>query len=162
MRELVLRARTDGLAATAGELIDALDRMPTSDRRALLDSARQAAGLSSIEDVERAERARAPLAVGPAPMQPTTEIRRRADGSFEEVPLVEPRMVRTPSGGIADASVLEADAARQREVEESDRRQRLARADDANLGAEGMRDLEAARRDQLRTELPDHLKETAA
>jgi hypothetical protein len=162
MRELVLRARMDGLAATAGELIDALGQMSTSDRRALLDQARVEAGLPSIEDVERAERARAPLALGPAPMQPTTEIRRRADGSFYEAPLVEPRMVRTPGGGIADASVLEADAARQRELEASDRRQRQARAADANLDAEQMRALEAARREQLRTELPDHLRETAA
>jgi hypothetical protein len=162
MRELVLRARMDGLAATAGELIDALGQMSTSDRRALLDHARADAGLPSIEDVERAERARAPLAVGPAPITPTTEIRRREDGTFVEVPLVEPRMVRTPSGGIADVSVLEADAARQRELEASDRRQRQARAADADADAEQMCDLEAARREQLRTELPDHLRRDAA
>jgi hypothetical protein len=60
MRELVIRARLDGLATTAGELLDALQAMAPAARRQLLDQARDAVGLESIEDLERA---RAPAGI---------------------------------------------------------------------------------------------------
>lgn len=158
-RQIVLDWAGD--VRTVGEGLQRLQEMVPAERRLLLDHARVEAGLPSIDDVERAERARAPLAVGPAPVEPTARLVPLEGGGYTEVPLVEPRPVRTPGGGITDASVVEADDARQREVEDSDRRQRLARAADAARGAEEMRNLETARRDQLRSELPDYLKETA-
>jgi len=143
-----------GDVSTVGEALDRLQEMAPSERRLLLDHARQECGLPSIEDVERAERARAPLALPPPPLEPSTQLVRTEGGGYAEVPLVEPRMVRTPSGGIADANDLEADAARQRTLEESLQRQRRARDEERAPEAAAHTEYQRARREQLERETP--------
>ena len=57
MRQIVIQARLDGVATTAGQLIDHLERIEPHERRAMLDQARTASGLPTTADVEAVERA---------------------------------------------------------------------------------------------------------
>jgi hypothetical protein len=52
MRQIVLTALMDGVAKTAGELLDHLEGLAPGERRALLDQARVAAGLPDTEEVD--------------------------------------------------------------------------------------------------------------
>ena len=52
MRQLLLGEITNGTATTVGELLDKLEKATPSDRRQLLDAARERAGLKSIERLE--------------------------------------------------------------------------------------------------------------
>lgn len=52
VRQLVIQARLDGVATTAGELIDHIAGLEPHERLAMLDRARVEAGLPSVEDVE--------------------------------------------------------------------------------------------------------------
>ena len=64
MRELVISARLDGIAATAGQLIAHLEGLKPHERRAMLDQARAEVGLPSTADVEAVERAAAASEAG--------------------------------------------------------------------------------------------------
>jgi hypothetical protein len=52
VRQIVLQAYTDRVAKSAGELLDHLDGLDPHQRRAMLDSARQACGLPSTDEID--------------------------------------------------------------------------------------------------------------
>jgi hypothetical protein len=63
-RQLMIQARLDGVAATAGELIDHLHALEPHERRVMLDAARTAEGLPTIGEME--EDARVSALIRPA------------------------------------------------------------------------------------------------
>ena len=55
-RQIVLQARLDGVATSAGELIDHVNSLSREQRRKTIDRARVELGLPSTEEVEAGER----------------------------------------------------------------------------------------------------------
>jgi len=117
-RQIVFGAMERGVR-TAGDLLDHIAALDPHERRVMLDTARQAACLPGIEEVERRERLNAPLTVPPAPATPTMELRRRADGSFYEVPIAAPRYGIGASGQLVDLNAQARDADRAVEAAEA-------------------------------------------
>jgi hypothetical protein len=154
MRQIVISAQIDSGLTSAGELLDHIDRLAPAERRALLDEARKEYGLPSIEDVEREQRMAAPLALRPAPLSPTTELRRRENGTFYEVPLTPSRWAAGEGGQLVDLNAREADAARQRAIEDSTRAQRRAREEERAVDAAACDAHRRACAEQVRRELP--------
>jgi hypothetical protein len=56
-RQLVIQAQLDGVARTAGELLDHLEQLDPAGRRQLLDQARADAGLEPTADIDARKRA---------------------------------------------------------------------------------------------------------
>ena len=106
LRQLVIQAQIDGVAASAGELIDHIDALTPAERRAMLDAARAELGLESTEMVDARERLRSGVTA-------RGELRLDRDGMWREV-TPEPRWAIGPSGQPVDLNVAEAEAARQR------------------------------------------------
>lgn len=79
--QLVIQAYTDGLAATAGELLDHLERLEPSGRRAMLDRARVECGLPSTAEAELAD---PPMRVGAFDRRPM-HLEHREGGALVEV-----------------------------------------------------------------------------
>jgi hypothetical protein len=161
VRELVLQAYMDGVAKSAGELLDHLEALAPGERRELLDAARKACGLPETAQVDAQRPAAYPLALRPAPATPTTELRRRENGTFYEVSLTPMRFAIGESGQPVDLNQVEADAAREHAAAESRRRQREAQQADRERDAAAQVEHERAKREQLRRELPEHLRSTA-
>jgi hypothetical protein len=138
-----------------GELLDLLGAMEPSERRALLDRARAEAGLEPTADVDAREARRAPLAIGPPPATPTTELRRREDGTWYEESLNPTRWTYGPSGQLVEIGEAEAEAARQRALEESLQAQRRARAEDRAVDADAWAEYRRAEAQRVRRETPE-------
>jgi hypothetical protein len=75
IRELVISARLDGVATTAGQLIEHLEGLEPHERRAMLNAARKTLGLPTVEEIEAAQQ--------PKPLQVRTT---GAGGSFPTCP----------------------------------------------------------------------------
>jgi hypothetical protein len=74
-RQLVIQARLDGVATTAGELLDHVEALEPAERRAMLNTARKALGLPSVEELEAQQ---------PRPF--TLNIRTGVSGGFPSCP----------------------------------------------------------------------------
>jgi hypothetical protein len=183
IRELVIAARLDGAAASAGELIDHLDGLEPYERRQLLDKARASVGLPSTAEVEAAQ---------PKPLQ----VRTVNGGSFPSCPApecnaapmrngvffapdvrkwwcpnhedqaqpgdLEPRgsgLAYSPSGSIVE--VDPADDERDRAREESRAAQLEAQTADRAVEAAERRASKQASDRAHQTELPPHLRSAA-
>jgi hypothetical protein len=135
-RQLVLREITGGTAKTAGELLDKLEKASPSERRELLDRAREKAGLPTTGDVEfREEHER---------IQRNTRLAETRPSCF----------ALNESGLIVDLAVVELERERAAAAEESRRRFLADReAERAVEGAE-MREHERAQRERSRREMP--------
>jgi hypothetical protein len=178
-RALVLAAAGRGIG-TAGALLDELQAMTQAERREILDSARAEVGLpaTSVVDVHREISRVNPPAGLQACHSPTgcSAIPTTASGSWAPVRVrkwycEEHRRFAAPgdmtdlgaalrmteSGTFTDITV---DG--EHEAEESRRRRQQAQRADREAALVEHEALERGRRDQLRAELPDHLKDTAA
>ncbi len=150
LRQLVIQAQVDSVASSAGELIDHLESLTPGQRRAMLDAARAACGLQSIEMADARER----LTSG---VTTRGELRLDRDGMWREA-TPEPRWAIGPAGQPVDLNVAEAEAARQHASDESLRHQREAQAVERQADAEALREHERALRDQARRELPEQMR----
>jgi hypothetical protein len=159
-RQIVVDWATSGVR-TVGQALDRLEAMPSTERRELLDRTRVEVGLPSTEDVERQQRANAPLTLRPAPLTATTELRRREDGTFFEVPVDPPRWGIGDSGQPVLLNAAETDAARQRAAEVSLNAQRRAQTGERGPDAAAHAEYQRAMRDQLQHELPEHMRGAA-
>jgi hypothetical protein len=132
-REIVLRAELAG-HATAGDLIDALDRSTPDARRNLLDAARVAVGLRASRDVDAEERLR-----------------------ILQVPDArEFRLAYSESGAIIEVDPADqagADAERERLARINEQRANERAAEVAEQDEQ-----DAALRAQVERELPPHLR----
>ena len=153
-RQIVLQAHIDGVAKTAGELLEHVGGLDPHERRALLDAARIAVGLEATDDVDARERRNAPLAVGPAPLTPTVEIRMRPDGTFYEAPIDADHWTIGPSGQPVNAKMQAAAASRQAAEERSIAARRHAAEQERQHDADALADHERAMREQLQRETP--------
>ena len=150
LRQLVIQAQIDGVASSAGELIDHLASLTPGQRRAMLDAARSEIGLQSTEMVD----ARARLTTG---VTPQGELRLGRDGMWREV-TPEPRWAIGSSGQPVNLDVAEAEAARHRTSDESRRRQQEAEAVQRQAEVDALREHARARRAQIERELPPQMR----
>ena len=150
LRQLVIQAQIDGVAASAGELIDHIDALEPTERRAMLDAARAGVGLESTEMVDARERLRSGVTA-------RGELRLDRDGMWREA-TPEPRWGIGPSGRPVDLNVAEAEAARQRASDQSLRHQREAQTAEREAEADVLREHERARRAQVERELPGQMR----
>jgi hypothetical protein len=149
-REIILGGYLAG-DRTVRDLLTRLERMDAPQRRGLIDRARSALGMESTEMADARRRIT-------MTQRPQTEIRRRDNGTYYEVPIREARWAIGASGQPVDLNVAEAEAARQRASDESLRRQREAEAAQRQAEATAQREYERARREQARAELPDQIR----
>jgi hypothetical protein len=183
IRELVIQARLDGVASTAGELVDYLDGLEPHERRALLNKARASVGLPSVEEIEAAQPK--PLQVrtvnggsfpscaaeecNAAPMRLgifyNPDVKRwhcPAHEHLAEPGDLEPRgsgLTYSPSGSIIE--VDPADDERDRQREESRAAQLEAQTADRAVEAAELRASKQASDEAHRSELPEHLRGAA-
>jgi len=182
MRPLVISAHIDGVATTAGELIDHIDGLEPSQRRALLDRARTEAGLKPTADVDAERRAAATFrsgggftvqrcAIADCVNMPTNGL-----GAIVEIDaqrwhcpahehLAEPGDMEPHGSGLrySENGVLvpidPADDRREAEARESERRQREARYADRATDAAAHAEYQQAKRERLIAESPEHLRQ---
>jgi hypothetical protein len=178
MRALALQAMARG-ARTAGDLIDQISAMTPAERRKLLDSARAEAGLpptAAVDTHREISRVNVPQGLqachGPGCSAiPTTETgswravrtRRWFCERHRHLATAADLVDRGSGVRLTESGVLVPDApddSEQATAESRRRRQQGQRADREKDLAEHEA-LERGRRDQLRAELPDHLKDTA-
>ena len=179
LRQLVIQAQVDGVASSAGELIDHIGALEPAERRAMLDNARRECGLPSTAEAEERQRFEAANAIAQrhalealqtchAPncrTMPTYDdgslrpVRERRWFCPEHAHLAteldtQPRLVlrRQPSGGFCVVDPVE--EARQAAIERSLHQQTETRLIEARGEAEAARRSEQARREQARRELP--------
>jgi hypothetical protein len=137
-RQIVLGEIVGGTAATAGDLLDKLEKATPEQRRKVLDDARVKGGMLDTATVDARERVR--RASHTASVKAGTDHR----------PL---RLAYTDTGGIVDLNERDDDAARARHQEESRRHMRehreAERAVEAAAHAEHERAVEAAFRREL-------------
>jgi hypothetical protein len=139
VRQLVLGEIVGGSAATAGELIDKLEKATPSERRKMLDDARAGAGLPTTGEVEF--EARFQMIQHSARLRAGTDHRPR-------------RLAYSETGAIVDLNERDDDIARERAREESLRRQREDRLAERAVEAAAMREHDDARAAAFRRELP--------
>ena len=186
LRQLVIQAQVDGVASSAGELIDHLASLEPSERRLLLDQAREACGLPTTREVaeqrqfEIANAAAQAVASQESPYQtchaphcavaPVTP-----EGALAPVYVakwfcqahrdqaseadMQPRPSRwrlKPGGAIVEVDPVE--AVRQAAIERSLHQQAEDRLIEARAEADALRAHEQARRDQVRRELPEQMR----
>ena len=186
-RQLVIQARLDGVATTAGELLDHLEQLEPSERRALLDQARAAAGREPTGVVDARERIhsihsinRVQLAQGLQQCHadgcmtiPTDEngawrvvnVRRwHCDQHLDQADDGDMRDlgfgVRYSESGALIPDDPAADAA-EAERHATDRARRRAQAETRAVEAADMRAAREKRDAAARTELPEHLRGAA-
>jgi hypothetical protein len=184
-RQLVISARLDGVATTAGELLDHLDGLDPHERRTLVDRARAECGLASTEEVDSDRRADAMFrpgkgfAVQRCAIADCTNMPTNGLGAIVEVDarrwhcsvhehLAGPEDMQPHGSGLryTEGGVMvpidPADDARERARMESEAADREARYEERTVDVAARADREAGKREQLARELPDHLKETVA
>lgn len=178
-RELLLTAALDPSMSTFGDLLDLLDGASADQRRAILDGARQRAGLPTASRIDfearfaavQPRRSRStgarPQVCGASgclnrPMNPDgsdamSDARRwfcaehRDQAAPADLEPTGPRLAYGPSG-IVDVAAQEVEAERERHAEESRRRQREAAQDERRADAAERDALERARAEQQRRE----------
>jgi hypothetical protein len=187
MRELVISARLDGVAATAGQLIAHLDQLEPHERRAMLNTARKACGLPSVEEVEASRPKPFDLTVrttGPSGAFPscpaegctasptrygafyTPDARKWWCPNHEHLAEpgdLEPRgsgLVYSPAGVPIDFNPAADEADREREA--SRRAQLQAEGEIRAVEAAELRASNRARDEAHRSELPEHLRRLGA
>jgi hypothetical protein len=181
-RQIVLQAYMDGVAKSAGELLDHLERLAPAERRALLDRARVEAGLPSIEDVEFRQRIQ--HLVTRVDVDPSLQACHRPDcdaipttpaGAWRPVNvrrwhcpdhehLAEPGDMTdqgsglrlSPSGVPVPAGPI--DDQREQAAAESNRAQQHARQAERAVEAATHAEHEQAEREAINRELPPHLR----
>ena len=183
-REVALGARLDGLA-TAGELLDRLERLEPNERRAMLDQARQACGLPSTADAEQQQhvatlihRSQSPplqrCAIHDCTVIPTNGLGVPAEGdvrrwhcpahehlaSDEDMKPHGSGLRFSPSG--VPVPDLPDDERREAIAAESARRLREAQAADRAVDADERREHQRAVAEQFDAELPPHLRGMAS
>ena len=177
MQELVLQARLDGLAETAGGLLDALEGMSAQQRRALIDKARAELGLGSTEMVDvgrRIQSATRPFALTKCAASGCTAVPVGAGGVFlapnvqrwwceRHRHLAEPgddRPRRLPIRRAPSGALIPDDGDEKREAAAAATRRAEVAARDAEAQAEAVA-LERhaqARRAQIERELPGQMR----
>ena len=128
-RQLVIGALIDGSAASAGELIDRLEKASPAERRKVLDEARARAGLPTTGQIEFEQKFEA--------AQRSTRA-----AAFDQPP---PRYALNESGLLVDLAEQEVEAAKAIAREELLRRQREEREAERAVAAAAMREHERAR-----------------
>jgi hypothetical protein len=135
-RQIVLSAITDGTAATAGELIDQLEKASRERRRKMLDDAREAVGLERSEDVDFAEHHR----------------RVQLNASIRAANAPPSRLAYNEAGLIVDLAEVEQERRRAEVQEQRLRRQREEREAERAAEAAAMEAHDRAMRDRLTRE----------
>jgi hypothetical protein len=138
-RQVALGALVDGTAASAGELLDQIERATPEQRRELLDAARTKAGLPTTGSVEAHRRADVASAA----------LRLKAGNDHRPV-----RLGYTESGAIIDLNEADDEAARARVEEESRRAWREAQHAERAVDAAAKREDDEARAARVRSEVP--------
>ena len=186
LRQLVIQAQVDGVATSAGELIDHLESLEPTQRRLLLDRARKDCGLPTTREVDErrqfdtANAAAREIASRESPYQTCHGPHCRvapvnAEGALVPVHVkrwfcaehrhlaapgdMEPRPSRLrimPGGAIVEAEPVE--QSRQRATELSLQHQSEARLIEARAQAEARRRDEEAIRKQICRELPAQMR----
>jgi hypothetical protein len=182
IRELVISARLDGIAATAGQLMDHLEGLEPHERRAMLNAARKECGLPTLEEVEAARPQ--PLQVRRVSSAPfpgcaatgchAAPVRADTGGFYHprvrkwwcpaHEHLAEPGDLEPPGSGIklspAGVPIPDDPAAdeRDRVREESRRAQLQAQAEIRAVEAAQRRASDQARDRAHQSELPEHLR----
>lgn len=134
VRQLVLGEIVGGSAASAGELIDKLEKATPAERRQALDAARAKAGLKTATDLD---------------VQKQIEATSR-----QSVSMRDHRLEPAPGGGFVDVTDQENEAHRTAASLESRRRAQESLEADRRVGAEAIRVREQAEREQLDREVP--------
>ena len=142
VRQLVLDEIVGGSAATAGELLDKVEKASPAERRRMLDDARAGAGLPTTGEVEFEARFK------------MTQHAARLKAGNDHRPM---RLAYNETGGIVDLNERDDDIARERAREESLRRVREARDGERAVEAAERRALDEARAERVRSELPDQM-----
>jgi hypothetical protein len=140
VRQLVVDEITGGSATTVGELLDKIEKASPAVRRKMLDQARAGAGLPTTGKVEF--EARHKFVQHSARLKAATDHR----------PL---RLAYSESGGFIDLNERDDDIARERAKAESLRHIREDQLALRAVEAEAKRQLDEARVEQARREIPD-------